>query len=59
VNPHRLRHSLATTMLGNGVSLRDIGQVLGHQGVDATATYAKVDIASLVTLTRSWPEVQS
>lgn len=59
VNPHRLRHSLATTMLGNGVSLRDIGQVLGHQGVATTATYAKVDLASLETLTRCWPEVRS
>ncbi|MGH9098462.1 MAG: tyrosine-type recombinase/integrase [Acidimicrobiales bacterium] len=59
VNPHRLRHSLATTMLSNGVSLRDIGQVLGHRDVAATATYAKVDLASLETLARRWPEVRS
>jgi integrase/recombinase XerD len=56
-NPHRLRHSVATEMLQAGVSLRDIGQVLGHQGAVATTTYAKVDLARLGTLARPWPVV--
>jgi integrase/recombinase XerD len=59
VNPHGLRHSLATTMLRAGVPLRDIGQVLGHQATAVTATYAKVDLATLRALVRPWPEVRS
>jgi integrase/recombinase XerD len=57
VNPHRLRHTVATEMLDAGVSLRDIGEVLGHRGVAATATYAKVDLARLRPLACSWPQV--
>ncbi len=59
VNPHRLRHTLATSMLRAGVSLRDIGQVLGHQATAVTAVYAKVDVAALRGVTRRWPEVRS
>lgn len=59
VNPHRLRHGLATTLLGNGVSLRDIGQVLGHQATGVTATYARVDVTTLGALARPWPQVES
>ena len=59
VNPHRLRHTLATSMLAAGVSLRDVGQVLGHQATAVTAVYAKVDVAALRCVTRRWPEVRS
>jgi len=57
VNPHRLRHTVASEMLRAGVSLRDIGQVLGHRGAVATAVYAKVDYEALRPLARPWPEV--
>ena len=57
VHPHRLRHTVATEMLRAGVPLRDIGQVLGHQGVAATAIYAKVDLEGLRAVTRCWPQV--
>jgi integrase len=56
-SPHRLRHTVATEMLRAGVSLRDIGQVLGHRDALATATYAKVDLARLGVLARPWPAV--
>jgi integrase/recombinase XerD len=57
VSPHRLRHSLASAMLSAGVPLYDIGQVLGHRSLRATATYAKIDVGPLVALARRWPEV--
>jgi integrase/recombinase XerD len=57
VNPHRLRHTLASEMLAAGVSLGDIGQVLGHRGSVVTATYAKVDLEALRMVARCWPEV--
>jgi integrase/recombinase XerD len=57
VHPHRLRHTIATEMLAAGVTLRDIGQVLGHQGVATTAIYAKVDLDALRAVARGWPTV--
>lgn len=57
MNPHRLRHTLASEMLAAGVSLGDIGQVLGHRGSVVTATYAKVDLEALRGVARRWPEV--
>lgn len=58
VRSHRLRHTLATTMLGHGVTLRDIGQVLRHRDLATTAIYAKVDSTALRELARPWPGVQ-
>lgn len=58
VNPHRLRHTVATSMLRQGVSLNDIGQVLGHQATTVTATYARVDLVTLRAAARAWPAVR-
>jgi site-specific recombinase XerD len=52
---HLLRHSLATTMLRNGASISQIGQVLRHQLPQTTEIYAKVDLNALRTLTLPWP----
>ena len=52
---HRLRHSLATTMLRNGASLEEIGQILRHQSPDSTRIYAKVDLDALRPLAPAWP----
>ena len=53
--PHLLRHSLATQMLRNGVSLDDIGEVLRHLDRNTTQIYAKVDIEALRQLAQPWP----
>lgn len=52
---HLLRHSLATTMLRNGASMAQIGQVLRHQLPQTTEIYAKVDLNALRTLALPWP----
>ncbi len=52
---HLFRHSLATEMLRKGSSLREIGEVLRHRGLDTTQLYAKVDLASLECLALPWP----
>ena len=51
---HVFRHYLATRMLGHGVSLEEIGQVLRHQSVQTTEVYAKVDLTALRRLTLPW-----
>jgi site-specific recombinase XerD len=45
--PHALRHACATHLLGQGLSLKEIGDYLGHKKPDTTRIYAKVDFAGL------------
>lgn len=52
---HLFRHSLATEMLKQGVSLREIGEVLRHRNPDTTQIYAKVNISALQGLALPWP----
>jgi len=55
IGAHRLRHGLATDMLGRGASLVEVGQVLRHRDLATTAVYAKVDIDNLRRLAQPWP----
>ena len=45
--PHALRHACAGHLLAEGLSLKQIGDHLGHRTAEATRTYAKVDLAAL------------
>lgn len=45
--PHALRHACATHLVDEGLSLKEIGDHLGHRSAFATRTYAKVDLAGL------------
>ncbi len=45
--PHVLRHACATHLLSQGLSLKEIGDHLGHQSPESTRIYAKVDVATL------------
>jgi site-specific recombinase XerD len=50
INPaatvHSLRHSYATHLLEEGVSLRQIGQYLGHESLDTTVLYTHLTAVS-------------
>ena len=52
---HLLRHSLATSLLRSGATLREIAEILRHQAVQTTEIYAKVDFESLRSLAHPWP----
>jgi len=52
---HLLRHSFATEMLRQGMSLDGIGAILRHSCIDTTAIYAKVDFELLKEVVRPWP----
>jgi integrase/recombinase XerD len=45
--PHALRHACAMRLLAQGLSLKEIGDHLGHRDPDATRVYAKVDLVGL------------
>ena len=45
--PHSLRHACATRLLAEGLSMKEIGDHLGHRQPDSTRVYAKVDLAGL------------
>lgn len=45
--PHSLRHACATRFLAEGLSMKEIGDHLGHRKADTTRVYAKVDLAGL------------
>lgn len=45
--PHALRHACAARLLAAGLSLKEIGDQLGHTHPDSTRIYAKVDLTGL------------
>jgi len=45
--PHSLRHSLASNMLKNNVSMQVISNVLVHQSIESTRIYLSIDINKL------------
>jgi integrase len=47
LGPHALRHSCAAKLLAAGLTLKEIGDHLGHRSTAATMTYTKIDMASL------------
>lgn len=45
--PHCLRHACAARLVAEGLSLKEIGDHLGHRTTSATRIYAKVDLPGL------------
>jgi len=54
---HAWRHACATRMLSKGESLKTIRDVLGHESIQTTFIYTKVDLPALRQAVLEWPEV--
>jgi len=52
---HKLRHTAATLMLQNGVDVRTLQEVLGHEHLNTTQIYTHVDSAALQNAALSNP----
>ena len=50
--PHALRHACASHLLAEGLSLKEIGDHLGHSDPRSTRIYAKVDLEGLREVAR-------
>ena len=45
--PHALRHATAQHLLDQGLSMKEVGDYLGHRSVSATSSYARVQLGAL------------
>lgn len=56
--PHMLRHTAAIEMINNGIDLKTIADILGHESVETTCIYTKLDFSQLIDVAAKWPEVR-
>lgn len=54
-SPHKLRHTAATLMLQNGVDVRTLQEVLGHDHLNTTQIYTHVDNENLRVAAKANP----
>jgi site-specific recombinase XerD len=52
VTPHMIRHTTATHLLENGVNLRYVQHLLGHESITTTQRYSHVNDSSLMRAIR-------
>lgn len=58
-NTHVLRRSMATRLQKNGVSIKEIADVLRHRDLNTARVYARVDLERLRAVALPWPGSES
>jgi site-specific recombinase XerD len=48
------RHTAASRMVNRGASFKDVADVLGHQSIETTGIYAKLDLDALAAVALPW-----
>ena len=52
---HSLRHTVATNMVNQGASFKEVADLLGHRWLCTTLIYAKLNMKSLAQVALPWP----
>lgn len=55
--PHTLRHTAAKEMINQGIDLKTLADILGHESIETTCMYTKLNFAQLKDVSGVWPEV--
>ncbi len=53
---HVLRHTLASHLVQNGASLKEVADLLRHRDLNSASVYAHVDLPNLRQLAQPWPK---
>jgi len=53
---HLLRHTVASHLVQNGASLKEVADLLRHRHLNSASVYAHVDIPHLRALAQPWPK---
>jgi len=56
---HMLRHTAAKEMINSGIDLKIIADILGHESVETTSIYTKLNFTQLQDVAGTWPEVRA
>ena len=51
---HIFRHTVASQMVNRGATFKDVADVLGHQSMETTGIYAKLDLDALAAVALPW-----
>ena len=54
VASHIFRHTVASQMVNRGASFKEVADVLGHQSIETTGIYAKLDLEALAAVALPW-----
>jgi site-specific recombinase XerD len=51
---HIFRHTVASQLVNYGVAFKEVADVLGHQSIQTTGIYAKLDLETLAAVALPW-----
>lgn len=51
---HIFRHTVASQMVNRGASFKEVADVLGHQSIETTGIYAKLELETLAAVALPW-----
>jgi integrase/recombinase XerD len=54
VGSHLFRHTIASQMVNHGASFKEVADVLGHQSIETTGIYAKLELDTLAAVALPW-----
>jgi integrase/recombinase XerD len=54
IGAHTFRHTVASVMVSNGATFKEVADVLGHESLQTTGIYAKLDLTALTAVALPW-----